>query len=110
MHRYYQHPDTIYGMPAALQPHLYSAASPSHAFVGGQASAEWVTQPDPILASGPPVQEPAYAPTYGFAQSDSQESVDVYVIPQYAMNTYDSFEFQTLREHSMNTALASQAA
>ena len=42
----------------------------------------------------------------------SQESVDVYSIPQYnmSMHTYDSFEFQTLREHNMNAAMASQVA
>ncbi|KAG2153686.1 uncharacterized protein EDB93DRAFT_209246 [Suillus bovinus] len=40
----------------------------------------------------------------------SQEPFDMYSIPQYAMNTYDSFEFQTLREHSMNPSLASQVA
>lgn len=40
----------------------------------------------------------------------SHEPFDMYSIPQYAMHTYDSFEFQTLREHSMNTSLASQVA
>ncbi|KAG2072316.1 hypothetical protein BDR04DRAFT_1153560 [Suillus decipiens] len=40
----------------------------------------------------------------------SHEPLDMYSIPQYPMHTYDSFEFQTLREHSMNPSLASQVA
>jgi hypothetical protein len=40
----------------------------------------------------------------------SHDPLDMYSIPQYSMHTYDSFEFQTLREHSMNAALASQVA
>jgi hypothetical protein len=40
----------------------------------------------------------------------SHDPLDMYSIPQYSMHTYDSFEFQTLREHSMNASLASQVA
>ncbi|KAG1865873.1 hypothetical protein DFJ58DRAFT_863540 [Suillus subalutaceus] len=47
-------------------------------------------------------------PAFDFISS--HEPLDMYSIPQYAMHTYDSFEFQTLREHSMNPSLASQVA
>ncbi|KAF9222642.1 hypothetical protein BS17DRAFT_174959 [Gyrodon lividus] len=109
MQRYYSNPDAVYGMPPSLQPHMYTAEptavavsdTSSHAVEGIGASGEWGTQS---------TNGPTYAPTYDFTQSDSQESIDVYATPPYTMNTYDSFEFQTLREHNMNAALTSQAA
>ncbi|KIK94898.1 hypothetical protein PAXRUDRAFT_827545 [Paxillus rubicundulus Ve08.2h10] len=118
MQRYYRGADAVYGTSPSLQRHMYTAELPpvgdasSHSFVGDRVSADWVTQPldEAMLVSGLPVQEPSYVPTYDFTQSDSQESIDIYSAPQYAMNTYDSFEFQTLREHNMNAALASQVA
>jgi hypothetical protein len=118
MQSYYPGADVNYGISSSLQPHMYTAElSPvgdasSHAFVGDRVSGDWGAQPidEVMLVSGLPVQEPTYAPTYDFTQSDSQESIDIYATPQYTMNTYDSFEFQTLREHNMNAALASQVA
>ncbi|OAX40843.1 hypothetical protein K503DRAFT_781102 [Rhizopogon vinicolor AM-OR11-026] len=52
----------------------------------------------------------ALADHQSFEFIPSHESLDMYSIPQYNMHTYDSFEFQTLREYRMNAALASQVA
>lgn len=62
---------------------------------------------DVTIPSGVPADH-QQRPAFDFIPS--HEPLDIYSIPQYAMHTYDSFEFQTLREHSMNPSLASQVA
>ncbi|KAG1746082.1 hypothetical protein EDB19DRAFT_375062 [Suillus lakei] len=57
------------------------------------------------ITSGVPADH-QQRPAFDFIPS--HEPLDIYSIPQYAMHTYDSFEFQTLREHSMNASLAGQ--
>ncbi|KIJ67557.1 hypothetical protein HYDPIDRAFT_166115 [Hydnomerulius pinastri MD-312] len=120
MRRYYQDPDMVYGVPSSLQSQMYTAESSAvlasdtsvHTFSGEQSSSEWGSKPteEAMLVTGLPAQASTYTPAYDFTQSDSQESIDIYVTPQYTMNTYDSFEFQTLQEHNINAALASQTA
>lgn len=99
--RYYSAPthEPAYFVPSMSPQNAYptdpSHMSPSNAF---QHSPTWDLQSQHNVAI-PSGEHQEFIP--------SQESVDMYSIPQYNMHTYDSFEFQTLREHSMNAALAS---
>lgn len=118
MRRYFPvEPDFIYGLPlpsGPLQPPMYtvdSSAILAHdtTFVGDhQAQLDWTTQSTNDVLMSP--QEPMYSPFYGYNQSDSAESVDIHPTLPFPINTYDSFEFQTLREHHMSAVPASQHA
>jgi hypothetical protein len=116
MARYYE-PDFVYGVPlssGSLQSPMYTAESSTmlardtSTFLGDQAQHNWATN-DAMLISP---HESVFSPAYGYSQSDSAESIDIYPSPSnlYPMHTYDSFEFQTLRDHSTSAMLASQHA
>lgn len=118
MQRYYPEPDIVYGIPHSsdsLQSPMYTVESSAilardtPAFVGDQTQHDWATQSanDMMLISP---HEPVYSPAYGYNQSDSAESIDVYAAPSYPIHAYDAFEFQTLREHGASAVLASQHA
>ncbi|KAH0827594.1 hypothetical protein J3R83DRAFT_4319 [Lanmaoa asiatica] len=118
MQRYYLEPDISYAVlpsSSSLQSPMYTVESSTipardtSTFVRGQAQHDWATQStnDVMLVSP---QEPIYSPTYGYSQSDSAEAIDIFTTPPYAINTYDSFEFHTLREHNTSGMLASQHA
>lgn len=119
MQRYYPEPDMAYGMlhsSGSLQSPMYTVESSTvlardtSTFVGdGAQPHEWATRPtnDGMLVSS---QEPIYTHAYGYNQPDSVGPIDVYATPSYAISTYDSFEFQTLREHNTSVMLTSQHA
>lgn len=118
MSRYYPEPDMLYGVSPPLGPlqsPMYTVESSSmlgrgtSTFVGDPAQHDWATQStsDVLLVSP---HESVYSPGFGYSQSDSAESIDIYAPASYPINTYDSFEFQTLQEHTANAVLASQLA
>lgn len=117
MQRYYQEPDICYGPPpssGSLHSPMYTAESSAmlghdtSTLVGDleQARHDWSTN-DVMLISP---HEPVFSPAYGYSQSDSAESVDIYAPTSYPIHTYDSFEFQTLRDHNTSAMLAGQHA
>ena len=112
MARYYE-PDILYGVPpSSLQSPMYTAdsstmlARDTSTFLGDQVPHHWATN-DAMLMSP---HETVFSPAYGYSHSDSAESIDIYAPPSYPINTYDSFEFQALREHSTSAVLATQHA
>lgn len=118
MQRYYPEPDIAYGLPpssGSLHSPMYTVESSTmlsrdtSTFAGDQAHYDWATQSahDVMLMSP---HEPVYPPAFGYNQSDSAESIDIYAPTSYPINTYDSFEFQTLQEHNTSAMLASQHA
>lgn len=118
MERYYPEPDIAYGAPpssGSLQSPMYTVESSTvlardtSTFVGDRAQHEWATRPTNDLMLLSP-QEPIYSPAYGYSQSGSIEPIDIYATPSFPINTYDSFEFQTLQEHNTSVMLASQHA
>lgn len=122
----YVGPDVIPRYYPGHEPYFVPSMDPSH----------YPVDPSMALASSPSPMSPLSAyhhhPTWDLQNQDnvtipsgvpadhqhrpafdfipSHEPLDMYSIPQYGMHTYDSFEFQTLREHSMNPSLASQVA
>ena len=107
MQRYYSEPNLIYGMPpspGSLPSSMYTAESSTmlarDTFVGDQPQHAWVTQSasDVMLISP---HEPVFPTAFGYGQSDSAESIDIYAQPPlYAIHAYDSFEFPALQEQN----------
>lgn len=115
MQRYYSDPDPAYAVPpssAPLPSPMYTAESSAilprdtSTLVGDRAQHEWATRSANDLMLVSP-QESIFTPAYGFSQSDSPDPIDIFAAPSFPINTYDSFEFQTLRE---SATLASQHA
>ncbi|KAG6378092.1 hypothetical protein JVT61DRAFT_13775 [Boletus reticuloceps] len=103
LERYYQEPDIVYGAP----PSSGCLHSPMYTVESSNTSTFWPAN-DVMLLSP---TESVYSPAFGYGQPDSAESVDIYApAPYHPINTYDSFDFQTLREHSTSAVLASQQA
>ncbi|KAG1724079.1 uncharacterized protein EDB91DRAFT_1269401, partial [Suillus paluster] len=109
--RYYPSLESTYFPPSMDSSHVYPShpmlenvpSSPISPLSAYQHHTTWDLQ-SLGNSSGAPAdhqQRPA------FECIPAHEPLDMYSIPQYAMHTYDSFEFQTLREHSMNATLAS---
>ncbi|KIK39675.1 hypothetical protein CY34DRAFT_25159 [Suillus luteus UH-Slu-Lm8-n1] len=86
---------------------LANAPSPMSPLSAYHHSPTWDMQSQDNIPSGVPADHQQRS---AFDFIPSHDPLDMYSIPQYSMHTYDSFEFQTLREHSMNASLASQVA
>lgn len=112
MRRYFSvDQDVLYTLPppsAPLHSPMYTAEPPA-LLAHDTAFVDWTTPTTNDVMLMPP-QDPIYSPVYGYSHSDSAESVNIHASLSYPLNTYDSFEFQTLREHHMNAATASQRA
>ncbi|KAG0708321.1 hypothetical protein DFH29DRAFT_870879 [Suillus ampliporus] len=115
--RYYPGLESTYFAPNMDSSHVYPA-HPSMALANATSSpisplSAYQHNPPWDLQSRDNITIPAGAPADhqqrpAFEYIPGHEPLDMYSIPQYAMHTYDSFEFQTLREHGMTT-LASHA-
>ncbi|KAF8441391.1 hypothetical protein L210DRAFT_3644702 [Boletus edulis BED1] len=108
LERYYQEPDILYGAPTSsgsLHSPMYTVESSTT--LAHNTSTFWPANDIMLLSP----TESVYSPAFGYGPSDAAESVDIYAPASYhPINTYDSFDFQTLREHSTSAVLASQQA
>lgn len=95
--------DPLVALPNATSSHISPLSALQHSPTWDMQSQRSIAIPSGGLA------DHQQSPTFQFLPT--QDSFDMYPIPNYNMHTYDSFEFQTLREHRMNAAqLASQVA